>query len=69
MRKEGEIVATIDKDGNVRFQIVNNESEGHGDLLKPFTAAVSDGDKSKIVEHRHDHGPHGHVHVKGGGHH
>ena len=63
-----EIVVTISEDGSVRIQIVNNDSPGHGELLKPFESTLSDGDRAAVHSHRHDH-HHDHTHQKhGGGH-
>ena len=67
MKREGEIVATINADGTVRLQILNNDSPGHGELLKPFEASLSDGRAASVHVHRHDHGAHGHVHQGQGG--
>ncbi len=32
MKREGEIVVTIAADGQVRIQILNNDSPGHGEM-------------------------------------
>lgn len=70
MKKEGFITAEIDKDGKVRLQISDNDSPDHGTLLTPFETVLSDGQKSLVHAHRHDHGVHdhgvhGHTHVGG----
>ncbi|HEY3319865.1 MAG TPA: hypothetical protein VGP72_05240 [Planctomycetota bacterium] len=62
MQRSGEIAVTINADGTVRMQILNNDSPDHGELLKPFEVSVSDGDASRVQAHRHDHSHTGHVH-------
>ncbi len=62
----GGIIATIDPDGKVRLQIVNNDSPGHFELLKPFALVLADGDLKRIHAHAHDHGD-GKVHTHLGG--
>ena len=68
MKREGEIVATINADGTVRLQILNNDSPDHGEMLKPFESALADGDAHRIHAHRHDHLGHNHVQQGQGGH-
>ena len=67
MKREGEIVVTINPDGEIRIQILNNDSPGHGEMLKPFEASLSDGNAAAVHSHRHDH-HHEHDHQKQGGH-
>ncbi len=68
MKSGGELIFTIDPEGKVRIQIVNNDSPNHGDLLTPFEKKLSDGERGRVNSHRHDHS-HGHTHTKDGGHH
>ncbi len=66
MKREGEVVATINADVTVRIQILNNDSPGHGEMLKPFESVLSDGDTARVHSHRHDHGICQHEHQYGG---
>ena len=66
MKREGEIVVTIAADGQVRIQILNNDSPGHGEMLKPFESVLADGNAAAVHSHRHDH-HHDHDHQKQGG--